>query len=372
MQHHLTPASNVLLTGVTGLIGGEVFRRLLAGGHGGRVWTLVRPTADQCPAERLLTRLARSGNDAAPLPESVSPVAGDILRPDWGLSAADRDAIAGSVDVIVHNAADTSFATHRDTAKTNVEGVRRLIDFARTCRRNPLIVYMSSASNVGRVTGGCLTEEDGCRPDNAHINDYTHSKAVGEQLLRDSGLPVLTLRPTIVLSAGLPDPIFARQILWCAPLTRTFDALPIDPAARLDLVDVGFVAEATLRLLGSSRREHDCYHLSAGPSGCVTAGDLSVMTNRLYARRTPLRLVPPAEWTPSVHRQFVRSRFQRRVFRALKLYLPFFNMDVVYDDARLRAEVPAADVPMRPTAEYLPSLLRLIRQKVALKEAAIP
>ena len=316
--------------------------------------------------------MIRSGDDSAQLPEGIAAVAGDILQADWGLSATDRDAVAGSVDFIIHNAADTSFATHRDTAKTNVESVRRLIDFARTCRRDPLIVYMSSASNVGRVTGGCLTEADGCRPNNDHVNDYTHSKAVGEQLLHDSGLPVLTLRPTIVLSAGLPDPVFARQILWCAPLTRTFEALPIDPAARIDLVDVEFVAEATLRLLESPRREHDCYHLSAGASGCVTVGELSAVTSRLYGRRSPLRLVRPAEWTPSVHREFVRSRLQRRVFRALKLYLPFLNMDVVYDDTRLRAVVPAAQVPVHATAEYLPSLLRLIRQKVALKEAAIP
>ena len=371
MFRSLSPDGNVLITGVTGLIGGEVLRRLVARGHAGRVWALVRHNAEQSPAERIRARLARSG-DGPPSGCPVSPVVGDILRPDWGLSAADRDAIAASVDVIVHNAADTSFATHRDTAKTNVEGVKRLIEFARTCRRNPLVVYMSSASNVGRVTGGCLAEGDGCRPDNAHVNDYTHSKAVGEQLLRDSGLPVLTLRPTIVLSAGLPDPTFARQILWCAPLTRTFDALPIDPAARLDLVDVGFVAEATLRLLESPRREHDCYNLSAGTAGCVTVGDLSVVTHQLYARRTTLRLVPPAGWTPSVHREFVRSRLQRRVFRALKLYLPFLNMNVVYDDTRLRTVVPAADVPVRPTAEYLPTLLRLIRQKVALREAAIP
>jgi nucleoside-diphosphate-sugar epimerase len=371
MPNILTPDSNVLISGVTGLIGGEVFRRLLARGHRGTVWALVRPTAAQSPAERVLARLARS-DDSAPLPAAVAPVAGDILRPDWGLAPGDRDEIAASVDVIVHNAADTSFATHRDTAKTNVESVRRLIDFARTCRRTPLVVYMSSASNVGRASGRCLAEADGCRPANDHFNDYTQSKAVGEQLLRESGLPVLTLRPTIVLSAGLPDPIFARQILWCAPLTRTFDALPIDPAARLDLVDVGFVADATLRLLECARRDHDCYHLSAGADRCVTAGEVSAALDRLYARRSPLRLVPPAEWTPAVHRAVVRSRLQRRVFRALKLYLPFLNMDVVYDDARLRAAVPPGELLPQKATDYLPGLLRLIRQKAALLEAAVP
>ena len=46
--------------------------------------------------------------------------AGDILRPALGLARADRDEIAASVGIIIQNAADTSFAADRDTAKTNV------------------------------------------------------------------------------------------------------------------------------------------------------------------------------------------------------------------------------------------------------------
>ena len=369
MRTPMTPESNVLVTGVTGLIGGEVFRRLIARGHRGKVWALIRPT-DRTPDERLRERFARSGD--AQTDDYGTAVAGDILRPDWGLEPAVRDEIAASVDVIIHNAADTSFAAHRDTAKTNVEGVQRLIDFARTCRRKPLIAYMSTASNVGRVMGRCLTESDGCRPANDHFNEYTQSKAVGEQALRDCGLPVLTLRPTIVLSAGLPDPVFARQILWFAPLTRTFSALPVDPDARLDIVDVGFVAEATLRLLECTNRQHDCYHLSAGTERCVTVGALREIVAAANGRRTPLSLIPPAEWTRTIHREAVNSPLRRRVFRSLRHYLPFLNMDVVYDDARLREVVSADELPVLPPSAYMADLLGLIRQKAALQEACLP
>ncbi len=371
MRQQLAIESNVLITGVTGLIGGEVLRCLTARGHRGKVWALIRSTPDRNPDERLHERLLRSG-DTHTSADRTTAVAGDILEPDWGLSPADRNEIAASVDIIIHNAADTSFAAHRDTAKTNIQGVRRLIDFARTCRRNPLIAYMSTASNVGRATGLCLGEDDGCRPTNDHFNEYTHSKAVGEQELRDSGLPVLTLRPTIVLSAGLPDPVFARQILWFAPLTRAFAALPLDPSARLDLVDVGFVAEATLRLLECPRRVHDCYHLSAGETGCVTVGDLRELVAAANGRSTTIRLLPPVEWTRAIHREFVNTPLRRRVFRSLRHYLPFLNMNVVYDEARLRVVAPASELPVRPPAEYLSQLLGLIRQKAALKEACLP
>ena len=247
-----------------------------------------------------------------------------------------------------------------------------MIEFAKSCKRTPLIVYMSTASNVGRINGECLSENDGCRPTNDHFNEYTQSKAVGEDLLRRSGLPVLILRPSIVLSAHLPDPLFARQILWCAPLGRVFRALPIDPASRMDIVDVNFIVDATFRLLESKTRRHDCYHLSAGERGCLTMGELVEMVDRVYGRKKSIRLIRPSEWTSASSREFVHTRLQNRIFRSLRHYLPFLNMDVVYDDTRLRKELGSARPAILPIESYLTGLLRLIRAKAALQETSMP
>jgi nucleoside-diphosphate-sugar epimerase len=370
MDHVLSSGSNVLITGATGLIGGEVLRRLDAFTRG-RVWALVRPLDGADPAERLEARYRRSGCPAGPGP-NVAAVAGDVTAPGWGLAPDDLARVTGAVDVIVHSAADTSFAAHRDTGRTNVESVRRLIELARRCGRRPLVVYVGTAANVGRAARRCLAEDDGCQLANEHFNEYTRSKAVAEALLRDSGLPVLVLRPTIVLGADLSDPDFAKQILWCVPLTRCFRGLPIDPAARLDIVDVGFVADATLELLRRPGRRWDCYHLSAGPATATTVGQLGTVVDRLYRRKRPVELIPAEAWNFARHREFVRTPLQRRVFRSLRHYLPFFNMDVVYDDARLRADLGDRRPPVRPPAEYLPELLRLIRPRAALREAALP
>ncbi len=369
MDHVLSATSRVLLTGATGLIGGELLHRL---DHAcARVWALVRPRGDDAPADRLAARYRRSGLRLGPGP-TVAAVAGDVTAPDWGLDPTTLADVRAGTDVIIHSAADTSFAVRGDTGRTNVESARRLIDLARRCERRPLVVYVGTATNVGRAAGCCLPEEAGCQPGNEHFNEYTRSKAVAEALLRDSGLPVLTLRPTIVLGAGLPDPGFAKQILWCVPLTRCFRGLPIDPAARLDLVDVGFVAEAALALLRTPLRRWDCYHLSAGPAGAVTVGRLREVVDRMYHRKRPLHLIPPTAWTRADLRRYVRTPLQRRVFRSLRHYLPFLNMDVVFDDARLRADLGPALPPVWPAAAYLPDLVRLIRPRAALREAALP
>jgi nucleoside-diphosphate-sugar epimerase len=369
MTQVLSPASRVLLTGATGLIGGEILRRL--DGQCARVWSLVRPRDGFGPADRLTARYRRSGAPTGPGP-MVEAVAGDVSAPDWGLAPTDRDRILADVDIIIHNAADTSFAAHRDTGKTNIDSVHQLIELVRSCPRPPLIVYMGTATNVGRVTGACLPEEAGCQVGNDHFNEYTRSKAVAEAELRASGLPVLTLRPSIVLGAGLPDPGFAKQILWCVPLTRCFRGLPVDPVARLDLVDVAFVADATLALVRHPRRRFDCYHLSAGPSGAVSCGRMRQVVDEMYRRKKPLHLVPPDEWTREHLRQYVRSPLQKRVFRSLRHYLPFLNMDVVYDDTRLQTDLLDAVPKLRSAAEYLPELVRLIRPRAALREAAMP
>jgi nucleoside-diphosphate-sugar epimerase len=369
MSQVLAPAGNVLVTGATGLIGGELVRRL-DNNFSGQVWALVRPRDGEGAADRLAARYRRSGGgDPGP---NVSAIAGDVTQPDWGLDPNDLASVIGGADAMIHCAADTSFAAHRDTGRTNVESVRRLIELVSRCDRRPLVVYVGTASNVGRAEHACLTEADGCRSANEHFNEYTRSKAVAEELLRDSGLPVLTVRPTIVLGAGLPDPDFAKQILWCVPLTRCFGGLPIDPAGRLDIVDVGFVAEATLALARHAARRFDCYHLSAGEAGAVTVGQLNVVVGRHYRRKRTLHLFPPSDWSRARHREYVYTPLQRRVFRALRHYLPFLNMDVVYDDSRLRADLGAALPRVKPAAEYLPELLRLIRQRAALREAALP
>src|SRR5262249_58172264 len=95
------------------------------------------------PADRLAARYRRSGGgDPGP---RVFAVAGDVTELGWGMEPNDLARVIGGADAIIHCAADTSFAAHRDTGRTNVESVRRLIDLAHRCERRPLVVYVGTA-----------------------------------------------------------------------------------------------------------------------------------------------------------------------------------------------------------------------------------
>lgn len=368
----LNPNSNVLVSGVTGLIGGEILRALESLPTG-RLWGLIRPRSEQTAQERWQHRLQRSGESLeAALDSRVVALSGDVTARDWGLENDQIDAVARDVDIIIHSAADTSFLHRTAVEDTNIQGTRNLIRLALRCRRQPLIVYISTATNVGKASHCCLSENEGCQPDNEHFNCYTHSKAVAERLLRESGLPVLTLRPTIVLSSGLPDEKFAQNILWFVPLMRRFDAFPMDPNSRLDMVPIGFVVDMTLELLQRPTRSWDCYHISAGDRFAQTVGELSVFADSYYRRPHPLQLVTPARWQRSDQRTHIRSPLQRKIYHSLRYYLPFANMDVVFDNARLQAELLPRFLQIPRTTSYFGDVLSWITPKKALQESARP
>lgn len=356
----LKSGSNVFVTGATGLIGGELVRTLIRQPVG-KVWALVRPVHDEAPALRLAHRLKRSGADASAGGRmGVRAIAGDVSSERLGLSDAAYDEIQQEADVIIHSAAETSFIRAVACRRTNIAGAENLIALARTCQRKPLLVCLSTAYVSGVVANACISEEGGCRPENAHHNEYTRSKAVAEELVRSSGLPVLVVRPSVVLSAGVPDCAFARAILGFVPLLNGLDAVPINPTARVDTVPVQFVVDSIIRLLQVPHRRYDCYHISAGDTGAANHEQLSRVLDLFYRRTTPLRLFAPAQWTRELHRQHVSTPERRKIFASLRNYLPFLNMNVLYDNSRLRQELGDQFPPLPSFASYLPELLSLM------------
>ena len=366
----LSRRTSVLITGVTGLLGGEILRELLKR-HMGGISALIRPGSFQSAQSRFEQRMARSGEQSDYYSHGVLVMEGDISRQQWNLSPSDFRYVTDHVETIIHCAADTSFIRGDSVIDTNIQGTKNLIALVRSMPNPPRIVYISTATNVGCVRHCCLREEQGCQAENQHHNSYTQSKAIAESMLRESGLDVLVIRPTIVLSGGLSDAAFARSILWFAPLLYEFDALPIDPTSEVDLISSTFMAKSTIELLLADNLAHDCYHISAGHRHSVTCREVLETLDRYYGRKPP-QLIAPEQWTMADHRQFIRSPEQRKVFHALRYYLPFLNMDVTYDDSRLYQALGSQVPEFQEFNSYSDQLLSQIGINEAMVEAARP
>lgn len=115
-------------------------------------------------------------------------------------------------------------------------------------------------------------------------NDYVLSKRNCEQLVLESSMDAVVLRPSIVLSHGVRSPEFARSILWVLPVMRRLGVLPLTGDEPIDAVSVGFVAESVVQMLSRDLR-YRIYHLSAGPEASVTLNVVvengQSITNRL-------------------------------------------------------------------------------------------
>src|SRR5207248_2860804 len=94
-----------------------------------------------------------------------------------------------NVTEIIHCAADTRFGISIEEARAaNVEGTRRLLQFARRCPRLQKFAHISSVYAAGKLTGEF--EEAPFPAPRGFFNSYQQSKYEAEELVL-SALPVV-------------------------------------------------------------------------------------------------------------------------------------------------------------------------------------
>lgn len=179
-RHRSSPgaAPTVLLTGVTGYLGGYIARDLLARGA-----TVVCPVRGEDPGRRLRARLDELG---------VSPGAGavaipaEITQPDLGLSLPDYQRICDETDVIIHCAASVNLAAGYDRCRnSNVNATLEMLRVATTGRPKRLHHVSTFAIFFGSRAAGQHTVGAGDSPRAEDLPDagYPATKLAAEHLI---------------------------------------------------------------------------------------------------------------------------------------------------------------------------------------------
>ena len=344
----------VLLSGATGLIGGELMLVLAA--RGVYSTALVRATNNLQANMRLLERLKKSVFWKSKFAEFVSAQAGDIEAPDFGLSTA----VIQSADIILHSAASTSFKPDAGVYPINIKAAQNFGGILMKLRPSQRGFFVGTAA-VTTEPRGVITED---MPFAGYANDYIRSKRDAETLLRKTGAPFVVLRPGIVLSRGIDDAKLARSMLWSIPVMAELGEVPLDPQARLDFAPVDFIAGVFAEMLLKDKLVHDCYHVSTGDASMTfqtLADELSQNMpgiKKLVMRGRDFVPVP----------KFARQRW---MFAALQPYLPFLTADAVFSNARLQAEIGALAEAPAPSS-YLGGLLGAFSLSDAVKQMYTP
>ena len=169
----------VLVTGVTGFLGGRIAARLAGDGH-------------------VVSGLVRVRKRWADREEKIEAVEGDVLD-----AAAVRRAVSGC-DAVVHCAAMVKpWAKDRGTFdRVNVGGLRHVLDAARAA--DARVVYTSSFIALG-PTDGATFDEDTPRAAGQPHNDYERTKLAADRVARDAaaeGFPIVRLYPGVAYGPG--------------------------------------------------------------------------------------------------------------------------------------------------------------------------
>ncbi len=351
-------ARPVLVTGGTGLIGGEVVATLLE--RGWNVKALARGKDAVEAARRIRERMVRSGRHGS-AGERLECFAGAVTESDFGL----RPAALQGLRAILHCAGETAFNEDERCWSTNVGAAERLVELARRLKNPPRIYFVSTASVCMSPRHSEITEDT---PFGGYENGYTRSKRRAEQVLLESGLDVVVLRPTIVFSRGVEDRKMARAMLWVIPALMELGEAPVNPEDRIDIIPVDFAADAIERFLRIPKPRHRRYHISAGWDGSATCGEFRDAVAEVDPRAA--RIAMGAR--PGGAAKRAQDQLRRRLEEAISHYVPFMSADIAYSCGRLREEVGPDLGPCPKVTEYVDGLLGQFEYQEGIEESARP
>jgi thioester reductase-like protein len=334
----------ILLTGATGFLGMEVLARLLEAPECD-VLALVRADDDAAAERRLDQVLATLWDDPAPYRDRVTAVRGDVTAPGLGI-AGRRQELAERTHAVVHCAASISFDLPLPEARAiNVDGTARVLDFAVEAQaRGGLerFLHVSTAYVAGRHEG--TFRERQLDTGQSFRNTYEATKADAEQIVAlTRELRPAIARPSIVMGESDTGWTPAFNVLYW-PLRAfargLFAEVPALADARVDVVPVDYVADALVHLLG--RREAGVFNLVSG-RGAPTVGALLDMASDWFGRPRPALVdaVGPDE-VGDDHGA---------------VYVPYFDMRVVFDDTRARSVLAPAGIEAPALADYFGRLM---------------
>lgn len=302
---------NILVTGASGLIGGELCARLAARGHA--VSALVHRRAEV------------RGNDGRAVPLR-GVLSGDVTRLGLGLAEPPP-----RLDLVIHCAAALAFdAPAAALAAVNIEGTRHAAALARAAGAR--LLHVSTAYVCGPAEGP--VGEAPVAPGARFSNNYEASKAAAEDVVRASGVAHAIARPSIVLGHSATGAI--REFPSICNLFRlmargNISALPVAPGATLDLVPIDFVAEGLVRLAERiERAEGAILHLASGNP--VPAAELPRALAR-FPHFPAARALSPDAFDSSA-----MAPAERRVLeRLLASYGSYLRQDPRFATARFEA-----------------------------------
>jgi thioester reductase-like protein len=348
----------ILLTGATGLVGGELLPRLLAAAPDARVYCVVRARDAAELERRAQALLVRAAGAAA----RVQVLAGDMRAPDLGLDPPARAALRRELAAVVHTAASTRFDLELDEARRiNVEGMKNVLALARDAGAH--LHHVSTAYVAGDRGGSFGFRDSDVRP--PFHNAYEESKWEAEQLVREASRELRTTvyRPSIIVGDSRSGRTPHFRVLYDPfkwVIYGKTSLLPCRPEVRIDVVPVDYVCDALVALGARADAVGATYSLSAGPDRALSIGEIlaraePIVNGWLASRGLPTvavpRIVSPEAATPELADLFALGA------QVMRTHVPYMLRELLFDDAETAAALAGTGIRCPRLGAYLATLL---------------
>jgi len=263
----LAPVSNnyktILLTGGTGYTGAFLLRELLDRSDA-YIYVLARAKDPVDAVNRVIENLKYYALLKDKDESRLRGVAGDIGRPYFALTKNEYEEIATEVEMVVHNAALSSYAMpYKQLKPINVLGTHEVLRLACRKRIKP-IHYISSLSVFPGHKGTQYFSETKLTEPDGLVGGYRQTKWVSDRLvslIRTRGVPTCIYRPGQITGAQdtgacSTDTYLNSAIKSCIQL-----GAELDFDVMLEITPVDFCAKAVAHIALSGDKLNNQYHM---------------------------------------------------------------------------------------------------------------
>lgn len=366
---------NILLTGATGFLGGELLIILSQRQDIDKIYCLIRAKNETDSYSRLEHVFELHGDYFDK--NKVFPVIGNLADDNLSANLTDNENLK-NINVIIHSAANTSFSKIYDNIveKINIQGLNQIINWSKTLKNLQTFVYVGTATICGKkITNRIVFEDESPDINSEHFVKYSYTKMLGEIALKDN-IPtnkLLIVRPSIIMGDSRDWLPRSNVILWALATFKLLRLLPVNPNVNLDIVPIDYVSKAIVELL-FAKRKYNTYHITSGEKSFTNAQKVVNTLSEAFPDKPYFKFVNRdvisqmklwsrnklpegcelnnyTEYLEYWNNIFNGNGKARILLVGLDTYFEFIELGQVFDNSRLLEDTTIG--PPKPAHEYL-------------------